>query len=247
MHRRRVMTDGEIPRPAGILEKKKKNLLSLIPLIHVDVRENGTESSVKDARVQLTRENWPKETRYAKREPTPDRAAFESREGKRERAENGRKEKGRRENEKELDGETNEEREKERDIIRSWRQRWGEVKKRIRKGRRTEREEEKSRRVRVSSLVGTSYSFILKRPRKIASTVETVLFLLHTWIPGYTSGRLRNSLHSVWSCSQDRFNKEWKEMILRTKDRLKCFLTEFWEEGWKRKRFRKRGWSMKED
>lgn len=157
-------------------KKKKKNLLSLIPLIHVDVRENGTESSVKDARVQLTRENWPKETRYAKREPTPDRAAFESREGKRERAENGRREKGRRENEKELDGETNEEGEKERDIIRSWRQRWGEVKRRIRKGRRTEREEEKSRRIRVSRLVGTSYSFILKRPRKIASTVETVAF-----------------------------------------------------------------------
>lgn len=55
VHRWRVMTDGEIPRPAGILKKKKTS--SLIPLIHVDVRENGTESSVKDARVQLTREN----------------------------------------------------------------------------------------------------------------------------------------------------------------------------------------------
>lgn len=185
---------------------RKKKTSSLIPLIHVDVRENGTESSVKDARVQLTRENWPKETRYAKREPTPDRAAFESREGKRESGERTEKERKTREGVMER----RMRREKERDIIRSWKQRWGEVKGRVRKGtigRRTEREEEKSRRVGVSSLVGTSYSFILKRPRKIANTVETVLFLLHTWIPGYTSGWLRNSLHSVWSCSQGRSNR----------------------------------------
>lgn len=215
---------------------RKKKTSSLIPLIHVDVRENGTESSVKDARVQLTRENWPKETRYAKREPTPDRAAFESREGKRESGERTEKERKTREGVMER----RMRREKERDIIRSWKQRWGEVKGRVRKGtigRRTEREEEKSRRVGVSSLVGTSYSFILKRPRKIANTVETVLFLLHTWIPGYTSGWLRNSFDLVHRVDLI----EWKEMILRREDRLRCFFSEFWETDWKRKRFRKRG------
>ena len=74
-------------------------------------------------------------------------------------------------------------RERERERGRYCTELEAEVRGRIRKGtigRRTEREEEKSRGVGVSSLVGTSYSFILKRPRKIANTVETVLFLLHT-------------------------------------------------------------------
>lgn len=153
-------------------ESLKKKTSSLIPLIHVDVRENGTESSVKDARVQLTRENWPKETRYANRPPIEPLSRAERERG---RAENGRRKKER----KTREGVMERERKRYYTELEAGMRR-GEEEDTKRNGWRIEREEEKSRRVGVSSLVGTSYSFILKRPRKIASTVETVLFLLHT-------------------------------------------------------------------
>lgn len=79
MHRWRVMTDGEIPRPAGILEKK--NLLSY----PVNSRRRARERHrvLGKGRARATHERKLTE-RNAVCEPTPDRAAFESREGKRE-------------------------------------------------------------------------------------------------------------------------------------------------------------------
>lgn len=64
-----------------------------------------------------------------------------------------------------------------------------------RKRGREERSDEGGREV---ELVGTSYSFILKRPRKIASTV----LLLHAPTASHAA-RLTNPLHSVSSCTED--------------------------------------------